>query len=257
MEIVSYFRNRRADFQICNFEIKMSLDCLRCGSKLCVAPTMHRVGECVLMKVKCNLTNHNLSASVQQAWWWWWGCNENERQHEIKAKLRLKVFNIHSTNHQLEDIIDLPLDWANHHYLHFLLWLVCLMQKLFTFYHKVATKNLSGEPIRPAVQCINRQSLIVNLESNVARIRIFCICIFVYLYICTSQSAIVNCKSGEQCGTDERPPGRDWNIGSFGDKPPISSLGLSHAKNTFAKLQKYFPIFQGGFVSSFTQVVLI
>ena len=221
---------------------------------------MHRVGGWVLMKVKCNLTNHNLSASVQQAWWWWWGCNENERQHEIKAKLRLKVFNIHSTNHQLEDIIDLPLDWANHHYLHFLLWLVCLMQKLFTFYHKVATTNLSGEPIRPAVQCINRQSLIVNLESNVARIRMFLylyLYICVYLYICTSQSAIVNCKSGEQCGTDERPPGRDWNIGSFGDKPPISSLGLPHAKNTFAKLQKYFPIFQGGFVSSFTQVVLI
>ena len=78
-------------------------------------------GGWVLMKVKCNLTNHNLSASVQQAWWWWWGCNENERQHEIKAKLRLKVFNIHSTNHQLEDIIDLPLVWANHHHLHFLL----------------------------------------------------------------------------------------------------------------------------------------
>ena len=165
------------------------------GTKICVAPTMHRVGECVLMKVKCNLTNHNLSASVQQAWWWWWGCNENERQHEIKAKLRLKVFNIHSTNHQLEDIIDLPLDWANHHYLHFLLWLVCLMQKLFTFYHKVATTNLSGEPIRPAVQCINRQSLIVNLKSNVARIRMF-----LYLYICifvhrNRQSLIVNLES--------------------------------------------------------------
>ena len=108
------------------------------------------------------------------------------------TKLRLKVFNIHSTNHQLEDIIDLPLDWANHHYLHFLLWLVCLMQKLFTFYHKVATKNLSGEPIRPAVQCINRQSLIVNLESNVTRIRIFCICIFVHR---NRQSLIVNLES--------------------------------------------------------------
>ena len=51
------------------------------GPTLWVTPKKYRVGV-LLMKSKFNLANHNLSTRARCMV----GCNENERQHEIKAK---------------------------------------------------------------------------------------------------------------------------------------------------------------------------
>ena len=73
-----------------------------------------RVGV-LLMKAKCNLTNHHLSASAQEGG----GGEVMKMRHEIKAKLRFKVFNELSMNHQLVAMITLHLIWGSHHYCFF------------------------------------------------------------------------------------------------------------------------------------------
>ena len=44
-----------------------------------------RVGV-LLMKAKCNLTNHHLSASAPGGWWW--GGNENAARNKSKIELQ-------------------------------------------------------------------------------------------------------------------------------------------------------------------------